>query len=260
MDCGPPFHPQWQKMVGGKKVNSKKFKQQGGDGQGNQGHDVSMPIQYYGQKLNRYYPAGSSELDPPNSAYGKTIATSHGVTINGNSQFVGPDLGPFNGSIGNSGIQTGGRKKKKSANKKMEKNKKSRSLKKKGGDRLRLTAPNLDQGPPFHPIWEKKVGGKRKKSKQTGGDGQGNQGHDVSMPIQYYGQKLNRYFPVGSSELNPPNSAYGKTIATSHGVTISGNNKFVGPDLGPFNGSIGISGIQTGGGKKNLKKNLLEKI
>ena len=166
MDCGPPFHPQWQKMTGGKKVNSKKYKQQGGDGQGNQGHDVSMPIQYYGQELNRYFPAGSSELNPPNSAYGKTIATSHGVTINGNSQFVGPDLGPFNGSIGISGLQTGGGGRKKSGNKKIKKNK---SFKKRGGNRLTLTAPNLDQGPPFHPVWEKKVGGKRKKSKQTGG-------------------------------------------------------------------------------------------
>ena len=120
------------KMVGGEKVNSKKFKQQGGDGQGNQGHDVSMPIQYYGQKLKRYFSAGSSELNPPNSAYGKTIATSHGVTINENNQFVGPDLGSFNGSIGISGIQTGGGKKKKSARTKMIKNKKLKSVKRGG--------------------------------------------------------------------------------------------------------------------------------
>lgn len=132
---------------------------------------------------------------------------------------------------------------------------KLRNKKQKGSGKLTLRCPNMDCGPPFHPQWQKMIGGK--KLKQRGGDGQGNQGHDVSMPIQYYGQKLNRYFPAGSSELNPPNSAYGKTIATSHGVTINGNRQFVGPDLGPFNSSIGISGIQTGGGKKKKsgKKN-----
>ena len=54
-----------------------------------------MPIQFFGGKLNRYFPAGSPELVPPDSAYGPTVASSHGVSIPGNSEFVGPDLGPF---------------------------------------------------------------------------------------------------------------------------------------------------------------------
>ena len=189
-----------------------KKKQQGGDGQGNRGHDVSMPIQFFGKELNRYYEANSPELVASDSAYGPTIATSHGVSIAGDTTQVGPDLGAFHKDIGISGIQTGGNRGKK------------KSL--------------------------------RKVRKQRGGDGQGNQGHDVSMPIQFFGGKLDRYFPEGSPELIPPNSAYGPTIATSHGVSIPGNNEFVGPDLAPFNSGVGISGLQTGGGapKKNSKK------
>ena len=188
-------------------------KQQGGDGQGNQGHDVSMPIQYFGKELNRYYEANSPDLLPPSSAYGPTVATSHGVSIPGNDTAVGPDLGPFHKDIGHSGLQTGGGSKK--------------SL--------------------------------RKNRKQKGGDGQGNQGHDVSMPIQYFGGKLDRYFPEGSPQLVAPDSAYGPTIATSHGVSIPGNSEFVGPDLGPFNAGLGISGLQTGGGKRKNKRKSIKK-
>ena len=191
-----------------KKKSRRNLKQKGGDGQGNQGHDVSMPIQYFGGKLDRYFPAGSPELSPSASAYGPTVATSHGVSIPGNNDFVGPDLGAFHKDIGISGLQTGGGSNKKS----------------------------------------------RRNLKQKGGDGQGNQGHDVSMPIQFFGGKLNRYFPAGSPELVPPNSAYGPTVASSHGVSIPGNSEFVGPDLGPFNASLGISGLQTGGSKKKPKK------
>ena len=190
-----------------------KKKQQGGDGQGNQGHDVSMPIQYFGKELNRYYEANSPDLLPPSSAYGPTVATSHGVSIPGNDTAVGPDLGPFHKDIGHSGLQTG------------------------GGSKKKL----------------------RKNRKQKGGDGQGNQGHDVSMPIQYFGGKLDRYFPEGSPKLVAPNSAYGPTIATSHGVSIPGNSEFVGPDLGPFNAGVGISGLQTGGGKRKNKRKSIKK-
>ena len=188
-------------------------KQQGGDGQGNQGHDVSMPIQYFGKELNRYYEANSPDLLPPSSAYGPTVATSHGVSIPGNDTAVGPDLGPFHKDIGHSGLQTGGGSKK----------------------------------------------NQRKNRKQKGGDGQGNQGHDVSMPIQYFGGKLDRYFPEGSPQLVAPDSAYGPTIATSHGVSIPGNSEFVGPDLGPFNAGLGISGLQTGGGKRKNKRKSIKK-
>ena len=248
MDCGPPFHPMWTSpnQQGGKKMKRQsKFSQLGGDGQGNQGHDVSMPIQYYGKELNRYFPTGSPELITPNSAYGPTIATNMGVSIPGNNKFVGPDLGAFNKSIGNSGIQTGGGLSKKNKNQK-------------GSGKLNLRCMNMDCGPAFHPMWKSlnQQGGKNKKRNkfsQNGGDGQGNQGHDVSMPIQYFGKELNRYFPTGSPELIAPNSAYGPTIATNMGVSIPGNNKFVGPDLGAFNKSIGISGIQTGGGSSKKK-------
>merc|ERR1711998_699765 len=154
--------------------------------------------------------------------------------------------------------------KKKSNSKKLLKKNIRKSQKKntktEGGERLNLRCTNMDCGPPFHPIWNgppssdgppppglpdsKNValkGGNKKKKNQKGGDGQGNQGHDVSMPIQYFGKQLNRYFPTGSPELIAPNSAYGPTIATNMGVSIPGNNKFVGPDLGAFNKSIGIS-------------------
>ncbi len=100
----------------------------------------------------------------------------------------------------------------------------------------------------------KKVYNKKSKKYQIAGSGQGNQGHDVSLPIQYFGQKLNRYFPTGSTELIPPTSSYGPIIATSHGVSIPGNNQFVGPNLAPFNQAIGISGIQTGGIKRRKLK------
>lgn len=253
-----------------KSIKNKKMSQRGGDGQGNQGHDVSFPIQFYGKELNRYFPTGSPELIAPNSAYGPTIATNHGVSIPGNNKFVGPDLGPFNKALGISGIQTGGKKKTRAdtplARSKMPKdNKKTltnkrknakKSKKQKGSGKLSLRCANMDCGPPFHPIWNEaaqKGGRRRAKFSQKGGDGQGNQGHDVSFPIQFFGKELNRYFPTGSSELIAPNSAYGPTIATNHGVSIPGNNKFVGPDLGAFNKNIGISGIQTGGAKKKKR-------
>lgn len=94
-----------------KKTSSKKRQQQGGDGQGSRGHDVSFPIQYFGGKLNRYFPTGSPELVPKNGAYGETVATSFGKNVPSlyAKNMVGPNLAPFPNS---SGIQTGGKKKK----------------------------------------------------------------------------------------------------------------------------------------------------
>merc|ERR1712093_742669 len=96
-------------------------------------------------------------------------------------------------------------------------------------------------------ISRKSISKKRVKRVQKGGSGQGSRGHDVSLPIQFFGGKLNRYFPNGSPELATPNSAYGKTIATSFGKNVPElySKNFVGPDLAPFHKNIGISGIQT---------------
>ena len=68
-------------------------------------------------------------------------------------------------------------------------------------------------------------------------------GHDVHLPSEYFGNPSGRYFADGSPQLLPAPSAYGKTNATSHGISI-GNN-MTGPDLGPYPDS---SGMQTGGG------------
>ena len=75
-----------------------------------------------------------------------------------------------------------------------------------------------------------------KKRYQRGGDGQGNGGHDVGFPIQYFGGKLNRYFPTGSPELVPKNGAYGDTVATSFGKNVPSlyAKNMVGPNLAPF--------------------------
>merc|ERR1711934_533336 len=93
----------------GMSKNNKKFKQYGGDGQGNGGHGYSFPIQYFGGKLDRYYQMGSPELVPKNNAYGETIATSFGKNVPSlyAKNMVGPNLAPFPDS---SGIQTGGKR------------------------------------------------------------------------------------------------------------------------------------------------------
>merc|ERR1711967_196078 len=81
------------------------------------GGRVLMPIQYFGGQLNRYFPAGSPQLNPLPSAYGQTIAKSFGTTdptllkLNATA----PNLGPMGlGSRGENlscGVQTGGGKK-----------------------------------------------------------------------------------------------------------------------------------------------------
>ena len=98
-------------------------------------------------------------------------------------------------------------------------------------------------------------GGRRKK--QRGGR--------VSMPIQYFGGELNRYFPAGSPELNPLPSAYGTTIARSFGTYDPKLLQLnaVAPNLGPMGlGSHGENmscGVQTGGKRKNTKRNRKQK-
>ena len=72
------------------------------------GH-TTMPSQYFGKALNRYFPEGDANLESPNSAYGKTHAVSHGMDI-GKADMMGPDLAPHHREIEHSGIQTGGRK------------------------------------------------------------------------------------------------------------------------------------------------------
>jgi hypothetical protein len=81
------------------------------------GGRVLMPIQYFGGQLNRYYPAGSPQLNPLPSAYGQTVARSFGTTeptllkLNATA----PNLGPMglgsNGENMSCGVQTGGGRK-----------------------------------------------------------------------------------------------------------------------------------------------------
>ena len=87
---------------------------------------------------------------------------------------------------------------------------------------------------------------KSKINKQVGGDGQGSRGHGYSFPIQYFGGKLNRYFPTGSSELVPKNGAYGETVATSFGKNVPSlySKNMVGPNLAPYPNA---TNLQTGG-------------
>ena len=72
------------------------------------GGRVVKPSEYYGHNSGRYYSAGSPELTPCNSAYGKTRAVSFG-NINSSFTETGPNLGAYPGS---SGKMTGGAKKK----------------------------------------------------------------------------------------------------------------------------------------------------
>jgi hypothetical protein len=71
-------------------------------------------------------------------------------------------------------------------------------------------------------------------------------GGRVVMPSEYFGKSSGRYFPEGSSALNPENSAYGANIPTAHGVSIgkTTNGILGGPELGP---SPNATSLQTGG-------------
>lgn len=68
-------------------------------------------------------------------------------------------------------------------------------------------------------------------------------GGRVSLPAEYFGGNSGRYFEAGSPELIPASSSYGNTFASSHGVSMDGNQ--MGPDMGPYP----VAGSsQTGGG------------
>lgn len=58
------------------------------------GGRVSLPAHYFNPHNNTgYYSSGSPELTIPDSAYGPSFPTSHGVSIPGH--LMGPDLGPY---------------------------------------------------------------------------------------------------------------------------------------------------------------------
>lgn len=75
-----------------------------------------------------------------------------------------------------------------------------------------------------------------------GGDGQSGTGHDVSMPSEYFGVNSGSYFPAGSAELGPYQTAY--DLQPVDGKTTFGHN------LAPGSLTLQHSGLQTGGGKK----------
>ena len=185
-----------KKQNRGRRNITQKRKQNGGR--------VSLPIQYFGGQLNRYFPAGSSQLNPLPSAYGETVARSFGTSVPSLTKLnsVAPNLGPT--GLGSNGKNV-------SCN--------------------------------------QQTGGKRNnKRKQTGGR--------VSLPIQYFGGQLNRYFPSGSPQLNSLPSAYGKTVSRSFGTSVPSLSRLnsVAPNYGPAgldsNGKNLSCGVQTGGGRK----------
>merc|ERR1711871_636231 len=109
----PSTRKSYKKILKNKSKKNKntknKRKQTGGR--------VLMPIQYFGGQLNRYFPAGSPQLNPLPSAYGQTVARSFGTTdptllkLNATA----PNLGPMglgsNGENMSCGLQTGGGRK-----------------------------------------------------------------------------------------------------------------------------------------------------
>ena len=209
-----------KKQNRGRRNRTQKRKQNGGR--------VSLPIQYFGGQLNRYFPAGSSQLNSLPSAYGETIARSFGTSVPSLTKLnaVAPNLGPTGlGSNGKSlscNQQTGGKrnnKRKQTGGKKksLSKSKAARKIQKK---------------------WRNKRGG----------------GAPNSQVLDWV--KQNRYFPSGSPQLNSLPSAYGQTVARSFGTSVpslSGLNS-VAPNYGPAgldsNGKNLSCGVQTGGGRK----------
>lgn len=106
---------------GGKKRNSRKNKSRKNKSRKNKKHiggKTSLPIQYFGGQLNRYFPSGSSQLTPNNTAYGKTVARSFGTTDPNLLKLnaTAPNLAPMglssNGKNLSCGNQTGGKQKK----------------------------------------------------------------------------------------------------------------------------------------------------
>ena len=195
-----------------KKVNRKI--QKGGDGAHNI-QSVSMPLQYFGGELPRYFPTGSTELQPGTSAYGDIVASSFGKYVPdltcGANEATAPNLAPYPNATK---VQTGG-KRSKNKSKKLKKNKK---YIKKGGD----GAHNIQS---------------------------------VGMPTQYFGGDLPRYFPAGSTELQPGTSAYGDIVASSFGKYVPdltcGATEATAPNLAPYPNA---TKVQTGGKRSKKKK------
>jgi hypothetical protein len=83
-------------------------------------------------------------------------------------------------------------------------------------------------------------------------------GNRVSMPIEYFGGKSGSYFPEGSAELGPYNTAYGDSVSTSFGKDVAElGPQTTGPNLAPGSGrkSVNATNIQTGGSaRRNRKK------
>ena len=76
-------------------------------------------------------------------------------------------------------------------------------------------------------------------------------GGAAQLPIQWFkpGSKMTQYYPAGSPQLNPGNSAYGPTVAVDMGNTTGASHKgFVGPNYGPMSPKSQTSGLMTGGG------------
>merc|ERR1712100_258713 len=98
---------------------NKKYIKKGGDGAHNI-QSVSMPVQYFGGDLPRYYPAGSAELKAGSSAYGDIVASSFGKYVPdltcGATEATAPNLAPYPNATK---VQTGGKRSRKSKSKKI---------------------------------------------------------------------------------------------------------------------------------------------
>jgi len=88
----------------------------------------------------------------------------------------------------------------------------------------------------------------RRRKQQRGGDGQGNRGHDVSFPSEFFGTSSGAYFPEGSAELGPYQTAY--NTAPADGCSTFGNN------IAPGGASVPSSGIQTGGARRRIRRSV----
>ena len=95
-----------------------------------------------------------------------------------------------------------------------------------------------------------------KRKMQKGGDGNRNI-QSVSMPIQYFGGKLNRYFPAGSPELKTPKGVVAKSFGTYDKSLTCASSPATAPNLFPFPGQ---TGLQTGGVKRRMNKKTKNKV
>ena len=73
--------------------------------------------------------------------------------------------------------------------------------------------------------------------------------HGTPLPSETFGIDSGSYHPTGASALDMTNSAWGANLPTSRGTIVADN--LMGPDLGPTR----HSGMQTGGARRNSRKN-----